>query len=484
MRTPRDIAPPVNLDAECALLGAILMNNDAYAAACSQGLTPHDFGEDIHSEIFSAAGRLIDAGKIVNPVTIKGSVPDIQIGDKTTAQYLASLAVNAVNVINTPDYAFAIIQAWCMREMLACGQMMQEAARITDELALSDEIEAISARLEAARARLNGVEGEGKDFAQTASESLQATMDAMSGKSVAGIDPNFPAIKQLIGPLRCRALVIVAGITKHGKSSLAEQLARGAADQGHPVLYYSGEMDGEELSMREYARDTGIATQRQKDGTLSDAEAEKLTMACKTVGKLPITVQDRRRTLDQFLREAKQFRKRHRGTHCLVVVDSMLLFDRARHEVRMSDHEYADMATDKLKALAKDIDCPVVALAQLKKNTIEKDRRYSVKQDANYFRAAISRRPRASDIYGSVEKHADHVLIVFNQEVVLRDIEPPEANEAEHLAWEEVLAEVQDKAEILLAISRSARWPARRTVQWDGVRHHFSFKSDQQRGFF
>lgn len=480
----RPLEKQANLDAEQAILGAILTNNEAYDVATAAGLLPEHFSEEMHGDVFRAAGKLIDAGKVAHPVTVKTYLPDGEVvSGLTISQYLARLAAEAVTIVNVPDYASAIIATWAVNECTACSQLMAEAALIKDDLKLADELDAIEARFQAARRCLNGQTGEGRSFADCAPQSLQATLDAMSGKTLVGIDYKVPPLMQLIGPAVPGSLIVIGGLTKHGKSALAQQMARGSADQGHPVLYYSGEMDASELTMREKARDTEISVKHQREGKLSDRDAERLALSSQTIGKLPITVQDRRRTIDQFLREARTFCKRHRSITPLIVVDSMLLFDRSRAEYRMSDVEYADYVCDKLKATARDIGVPIVVLGQLKKNTIERDRRYTVKQDARYFQQIIARRPRASDLYGSVEKHADHVVIVYNAEVVLRDLEPAEGTD-EYLAWESVLGDVEHKADILLSLSRSAQWPARRTVNWSGVRHHFSFQRDAQQGFF
>jgi len=474
---------PANIEAEQALLGAILVNNDAFHEVAARGLEDYHFSEAIHAEIYSACGKVIEAGGRAYPVTVKSYLPEMMVGGMTVAQYLARLTVEAVSIVNAPDFASTIILEWSRRECIACGAHFQEAGRlIKDEGTLLEEIKAVSDRLDAARVRLSGGSVLGQSFADFAAQSLQATADAMAGKVTVGIEYGFPALHQLIGPMRPGTFIVIGGMTKHGKSSVAQQVARGAAEKGHSVLYYSGEMSKLEILQRELARDTGISTDDQARGRLSDRDLERLTVSMKTISKLPITVQDKRMSLDMFCRAAKSFANRSK-TVPLIIADSILLFDRAKSEFRMSKVEYAEYASDRLKALAREIDAVVIALAQLKKNTIERDRRASVKRDAAFYTNLVGQRPAASDIYGSVEKDTDHVILVFNPEVILLDCEPAEGTE-EHLAWEEVLAKSVGRAEIKLALSRSAEWPRLRNVRWDGRRHHFSFPSDQQRGLF
>lgn len=218
---------------------------------------------------------------------------------------------------------------------------------------------------------------------------------------------------------------------------------------------------------------------------MSAPDLERLAIASRTVSNLPITVFDRRMRFSQLARKYKGFALKARAKGLAIpvlVVDSMLHVERDSTQIRMSDTEYAAFLSDRLKALAEDTDTVVIGLAQLKKNTVERPNpRYKI--EAKTYRLYATRRPQSSDIFGSCEKDADHVIIVWNPEVVLQGIEPAEEAD-EHIAWEEVFKDYKGKAEILLALSRSAKWPTLRKVNWDGKRHHFSFPNDQQRGLF
>lgn len=486
MNMHQRIEPPANIEAEHALLGAIMMNNAAYPVIAETGLEPEHFYSPLNQEIFRAMGRMIDAGKHANPVTLKSFITIEMQGEVTLGQYLAQLAGSAVSVLHVPDFAQAIMIAWARRDMMGIAQNLDIAAQQAQEdFELGDSLQALKSRLEDCQRVIDGKQSEGMSFELAASTSLKSTMDAVSGVVPVGIDYGLPPVRQMIGPLRGGSLVVIGGLTKHGKSSLAQQIARGAADHRHPVFYYSGEMDAEEISQREKARDTGISTQEQSDGRLSASDLERLTGASRHIGTLPITVQDTRRTLSQLSRQFTAFvaRARAKGQPMpVLVVDSMLHLERERGQGRMTDYEFAAHVTDRLKALARDLDTPVIVLGQLKKNTVEKAYSRS-KIDANFYKQAIARRPKASDIYGSCEKDADHVLIVWNPEVILRDMEPAEGSD-EHVFWSEVLTENQNKAEILLSLSRSAKWPTLRRVNWNGKRHHFSFPNDEQKGLF
>lgn len=473
----------LNIEAEQALLGAIMVNNDALDVVMGTGLRDYHFSEGLHSEIYSAAGKQIDAQKIANPVTLKAYLPTGEmIGEKTMGQYLAAMASNAVSISGSVGFAQAILHAWARREMCATSQHLNLlAAQAKDDLELGESLQALQNRLLECQRILDGGEAEGVSMEDAASTSMQKTMDVASGKIVIGIDHGLAAVTQLIGPITAGQWVQVGGSAKHGKTSAALQICRGAAENGHPCFVYSGEMDAEELGMREKARDTGISVKQQKAGNLTSRELERLVEASRNIGPLPIQFQDRRRPLEKLCREIKTFviHARRRALP-LIVVDSVLLIDRDKFQLRTSDAEFASIVSDRMKALARDLKVPIIGIAQLKKNTFEKPYRNTT-IDASYYRATLARsRPRASDLFGSIEKDADHVLLVFNASVVLRDMEPAE-NTPEHLAWEGVVEENRDKAEILLAVSRSADWPARRTVGWDGPRQHFGPRAQEQR---
>jgi replicative DNA helicase len=475
-----------NIDAEQALLGTLLVDGSLFDMVVGLGVEVRHFSEEVHARIYEACGKLTEAGKVANPVTVRGYLPEnTMVGEMTSAQYLARLVTSsAMGSSHVGGLAQAVLHAWLRREMLATAQVMTEMAnRALDDDDLAGGMQALQARLSECQRTLDGEQADGTTMAEASIAAMEETYSAVKGGNSAGIAYGFPALHQLIGPLGPGQMVIVGGVTKHGKSSLAQQVARGSSDKKHPVYIYSGEMGAPEITMREKARDTGISVKQQREGRVTDVELEMLAMAGRTVSKLPIKIQDRRRTLDKLTREIKAFVLRHKGGPMpLVIIDSMLLIEKDRSQWRLVDHEFAALVSDRFKALARDLGIPVIILAQAKKNTIEKPRGAG-SLTADFYRNAVSRRPRASDLYGSVEKDADHVVIVYNAEVVLRDIEPAETS-SDHVIWEEVLKEYQGKAEILLALSRSADWPARRTVVWDGARHHFSYPQDAQRGLF
>jgi replicative DNA helicase len=315
---------------------------------------------------------------------------------------------------------------------------------------------------------------DGDTMAQAADRALDATSDACRGKGVVGVDYGFPPIMGMIGPAMPGQLIVIGGATKHGKSSLIEQLIMGAAMNGHWVWTYSGEMKGEELAQRALSRMTNVQAWRQIQGKVSDPEYEELMAAKKNAEtwQSRVILRDKPMTLAQINRAVLSFAKRHPGG--MVIIDHIGLVERDSSNHRMTDQEFGPTVTRTLKVLANKAGVPIVAAAQLKKNIFAVEDRKLTKQ---VFESVISRRPKYADILGAVEKDANHVILTFRAEPVLQELEPNEGTPL-FTDWEDVMATVKDKAEIILALSRHTRWPQRKDVGWIGAKTMFTDLSE------
>ena len=451
-----------NIEVEQLLLGALLINNEAFGLISGQ-LLPAHFYEPLHRAIYDTASKMIRAGKIANPVTIKSYLPeDAKVGQMTVSQYLAKLAAEAMPAMMAPTYANEIYDLFVDRSLNDIGEQLKASVRNRAPNVRPKEIgeQAISA-ISSALSDEDTVYG-ATSFGDALDTALAATSQAYSGKKTVGVSYRLPPLERLIGPLCGGQLIILGGATKQGKSALAGQIAMGAACEGFPVWMYSGEMTAMELAMRESSRETKISVNRQKRGKVVEADYERLMQFRNTNHDKPLYIQQDRLTLDLLMERARAFvQRKGKG---LIIVDHIGLIDRSKSEKTMADWEFGQVVTMKLKQLARELDCPVVGCAQLKKNVFNENRG---PLNEKFLRAILQRGPRYTDQIGAIERDADQVIIPFRPYVFLMEHEPSEFSDLRAL-WEQLVDEQKSRAKLVLALSREAQWPKDVDCGWDG----------------
>jgi replicative DNA helicase len=459
-----DRETPNNIEAEQAYLGALFINNEVLYRA--EFLTGGHFYEPLHRRIFDTASELIRMGKVANPVTIKQFLPsDEKLGDMTVGQYLVRLVTEAVNVILAADYARTIVDLATRRRLISIGQGLIDTAfdapvdispdAIGDK-AIEDIGEACNGNQETLGAVTFGA-------ALVAAVDTASSAYAQDGQKNGGIPYRVQPLERLIGPLFGGQLIILGGATKQGKSALVGQIAIGAALEGFPVDFYSGEMTPQELAMREISRRIGVPVTKQKRGQLSETQFEQMIEVSRLLKDTPILIQNRRLTLPQLLdRWRRMVRKRGKS---VLILDHIGLLDRDKATSRMSNWEFGEVVTLELKATARDLDCPVIACAQLKKNTFAENKGPITERMLDQI---IQRKPRYADLIGAVERDSDHVIIPFRPEVFLLEQEPTPGSDLYGI-WECKVDEWRGKAQLVLALSREMHWPAHVNVGWEGA---------------
>lgn len=468
-RQEQPLVLPENMEAERALLGALLINNDALEVLPSTFDERHFF-QPFHRAVYSEIKRLIEAGRKATPITVKSAVDNGEMVDgMTTSQYLAMLMREAASVVHAPDFAQAITFDAMRRGLISVGEQAGELGfQCGDELSFLEQADALKQQFERI---VRGLESDDElTLADAADRALNATNSAFRGNGHIGVDYGFSPLSGLIGPAMPGQLIVIGGGTKQGKSTLIEQIVMGAAMNGHPVWVYSGEMQGEELAHRALSRITDIQAWRQIRGKVSEAEVEKL-MVAKTnamTWQERVIIRDKPMTLTQIERSVTNFTARHPGG--MAIVDHIGLVERDKSNLRLTDQDFGPLVTRTLKMLANKAGLPIFAAAQLKKNTFAIEDRQITRKT---FEQAINRRPKYADILGSVEKDANHVIIPFRAEPILQELEPAEGSD-KYGDWESVMSTVKDKAEIILALSRHTRWPQRKEVGWNGGKTMFT----------
>ena len=446
-------AAPHNIEVEQALLGAILVNNDAYYRV-SDFLKPEHFFEAIHAEIFKIAGDMIRAAKTANPVTIKTFLPaDDKIGDMTIGQYLARLAAEATTIINAADYGQSIFDLHTRRKLIGIGEDMVNTA-------FDAPVEnSPSAQIEDAERRLFDLAEKGGSDAgfNTFGDAMNIALDMAAAAfqrdgGLSGIATEIDALDNRMGGLQPSDLIILAGRPGMGKTSLATNIAYNIASQyveevaadgtpsamkGGVVGFFSLEMSSEQLATRIVSEQAEVSSSKIRRGEITEADFEKLTICVNEMSKTPLFIDETGGiSIAQLAARARRL-KRQKGLDVLVV-DYIQLMQGSGKSSANRVQEVTEITTG-LKALAKELNIPIIALSQLSRQVEGRD----------------DKRPQLSDLResGSIEQDADVVLFVYREEYYLQNGEPEEGTEA-WVKWDEKLRNAKGRAEVIIAKQR------------------------------
>jgi len=452
--TPLYREAPNNIEAEQALLGAILVNNDAFYRV-SDFLKPAHFHEPLHRKIFEVSAEFIRMGKTANPVTVKTFLPaDQKVGDMTVAYYLARLAAEAVTVINAADYGRAIYDLATRRALITVGEdMVNIAYDAPVDMSPQEQIEDAERRLFelAETGRYDGGFESFTDAVKTAVDMANAAY--MRDGHLSGISTGFRDIDRRMGGLQPSDLVIVAGRPGMGKSSLATNIAFHIANSYEPapqadgsfkaanggvVGLFSLEMSSEQLATRIISEQTEIPSSKIRRGEITEADFDKLVACSQMMQKLPLYIdQTGGISIAQLAARARRL-KRQRGLDVIIIDYVQLMTGSSRRASENRVQEITEITTG-LKALAKELNVPVIALSQLSRQVESRD----------------DKRPQLSDLResGSIEQDADVVLFVFREEYYLKNREPKPGTE-EYFKWEAEMNEARGKAELIIAKQR------------------------------
>ncbi|MCO5083621.1 MAG: replicative DNA helicase [Rhizobiaceae bacterium] len=445
---------PNNIEAEQALLGAILVNNDAFYRV-SDFLKPSHFYEPLHRRIFEVAAELIRMGKIATPITLKTFLPaDEKLGDITVAHYLVRLAAEAVTVINAMDYGRAIYDLATRRALITVGEdMVNIAYDAPVDMSPRDQIEDAERRLFelAETGRYDGGFESFNDAVKTAVDMANAAY--MRDGHLSGIASGFRDLDKRMGGLQPSDLIIIAGRPGMGKTSLATNMAFHIANAYEPapqadgtfkaasggvVGFFSLEMSSEQLATRIISEQTEIPSSKIRRGEINEAQFDLLVGCAQTMQKLPLFIDATGGiSIAQLAARARRL-KRQRGLDVIVIDYVQLMQGSSAKSSQNRVQEITEITTG-LKALAKELGVPIIALSQLSRQVESRD----------------DKRPQLSDLResGSIEQDADVVLFVYREEYYLKNKEPKPGSD-EYIKWEGEMNDARGKAEIIIAKQR------------------------------
>ncbi|CAN7441588.1 replicative DNA helicase [Mesorhizobium sp. LjNodule214] len=452
--TPLYREAPNNIEAEQALLGAILVNNDAFYRV-SDFLKAGHFYEPLHRKIFEVAAELIRMGKVATPITLKTFLPaDEKVGDMTVAQYVVRLAVEAVTVVNATDYGRAIYDLATRRALITVGEdMVNIAYDAPVDMSPSEQIEDAERRLFelAETGRYDGGFESFTDAVKTAVDMANAAY--MRDGHLSGVATGLRDLDRRMGGLQPSDLIIIAGRPGMGKTSLATNMAFNIAEayvpaqqadgsfkaaNGGVVGFFSLEMSSEQLATRIISEQTEIPSSKIRRGEISEMDFEKLVACSQTMQKIPLFIdQTGGISIAQLSARARRL-KRQRGLD-LIVIDYIQLMQGSSAKSSQNRVQEITEITTGLKALAKELSVPIIALSQLSRQVESRD----------------DKRPQLSDLResGSIEQDADVVMFVYREEYYLKNREPKPGTD-EYVKWENEMNEMRGKAEVIVAKQR------------------------------
>src|SRR5690348_6306454 len=471
---------PHNIEAEAALLGALMIDN-RLVEDIGLKLKAHHFFEPLHGRIYEAILKMTDSNRVANPVTLRPLFDgDENIKEVGGAAYLAQLTGSGAAVIGARDFAGQIYDLALLRSLIGVGRDLVEGALDTSEdVAPLAQIERAETELYKV-AEQGGVEGKAKSFAEATREALNMAEKALnSGGHLSGFTTGLDALNAKIGGLHKSDLIIVAGRPGMGKSALGTNMAFAAAKRflqdsadgiepdkaaGAPAALFSLEMSADQLATRILSEQSGITSENLRTGRISQSEFRELARAAAELESLPLYIDDTPGLTIAALRTRARRLKRQKGIGLVVVDYLQLLQGSGRNGAENRVQEISEISRG-LKQLAKEIDVPVIALSQLSRQVEQRE----------------DKRPQLSDLResGSIEQDADIVIFIYREDYYLKAVEPdmPSPNETDKLAkyeeWNTKFAAAAGKAEVIVAKQRHGSTGIVR-VRFDGRITKFS----------
>ena len=452
---------PHNIEAEQALLGALLINNDAIDQIVDF-LNASHFFDPVHGRLYEVMSKLVWQGNLASPITVKTYMEgDEGLEQLGGAAYLARLASNATTLANSKAYGRVIFELAIRRELIVIGEEMAVTAYD------SDIDHAPSAQIDHAEQALydlaeRGTENTGfMNFQHSLTGAVDmATRAFQRDGHLSGIGTGFQGLDERLGGLQESDLIILAGRPAMGKTALATNIAFNIAhdymraqkdgnvttsddgkvkpNEGGVVGFFSLEMSAEQLAMRLLAERSGISASHIRKGDIDETEYDRLVVASRELADAPLFIDHTGAIPIATLAARARRLKRQHGLG-LIVVDYLQLVRTSSGRANDGRVQEVSEVTQGLKALAKELNVPVLALAQLSRQVEMRD----------------DKRPQLSDLResGSIEQDADIVMFVYREPYYLMREKPDEGTEA-FMQWQERMNQADGTAEVIIGKNR------------------------------
>ncbi len=443
---------PHNTEAEQQLLGAILTNNDVYDRIAAL-VKPEHFFDPVHQRIFERAAARIQKNALATPVTLKPFFEEDEgLKELGGPAYLVRLAGAAISAFAARDYAQMIYDLAVRRELISLGRdISAKAAKV--EVTNEPKEQIIEAEQRLYKLGEQGIAERGfQSFLKAVTDAVNLANAAYQRDGgLAGISTGLIDLDKKLGGLHPSDLLILAGRPSMGKTSLATNIAfniakaykRGrlpdgseGAVEGGVVGFFSLEMSAEQLAARVLSEASEVPSEQIRRGDMTEVEFRRFIEAAKALESCPLYIDDTPALpISQLAARARRLKRTH-GLDILIV-DYLQLLKGTSRENRVQE---VSEITQALKAIAKELNIPVVALSQLSRQVESRE----------------DKRPQLSDLResGSIEQDADVVMFVYRDEYY-KEREKPGDHELDKMAqWQAVMEQVHGKAEVIIGKQR------------------------------
>jgi len=434
---------PNNIEAEQAVIGSILVSNEIFDEI-NLILSSNNFYDPIHQKIFSAIENLIFRGLLANPITLKSYFED-EKDDLNVPDYLVKVTKFSTSIRQAIEYSKIIYDMFVRRELIKISENTIDTAKLNDLSTTGQDIIEDSEKL------LYELAEKGSSYSSLISfdKALRQTIDMASAaykneEGIVGVPTGLRDLDDRLGGLHKSDLIIIAGRPGMGKTALATNIAFNAAQkiqvsgkEKASVAFFSLEMSSEQLSTRILAEQSKIKSNDIRRGRISDEQFDRFLETSKNISELPLYIDETPAlTIAAMSNRARRIKRLH-GLD-LIIVDYIQLM---RGSLNYKDGRVQEVSeiTQGLKAIAKELSIPVVALSQLSRQVEQRD----------------NKKPQLSDLResGSIEQDADVVMFVYRESYYLENKEPKPAT-VEHAEWQAKMNEVSNLAELIIGKQR------------------------------
>ena len=432
---------PNNIEAEQSVIGSILLSNEIFDEI-NILISSKNFYDPMHQKIFSAIEKLIYSGMLANPITLKNYFEN-EKDELNVPEYLVKITKFSTSSRQAIEYSKLIYDLYVKRELIKISENVIDAAKLND---LDNDGQKIIENYEKSLFDL----AEKGSFSSTIvkfDEALKQTIEMASSaykndEGIVGVPTGLTDLDDRLGGLHKSDLVIIAGRPSMGKTALATNIAFYAAkkiqDEGKKssIAFFSLEMSSEQLSTRILAEQSRIKSNDIRRGRISEEQFDKFIETSKNITELPLYIDETPAISIAALSNRARRIKRKYGLD-MVVVDYIQLMSATNY--REGRVQEISEITQGLKALAKELSVPVLALSQLSRAVEHRD----------------DKKPQLADLResGSIEQDADVVMFVYREAYYLERKEPRPAT-VEHAEWQAKMNEVSNLAEIIIGKQR------------------------------